>query len=65
MNYTADIVEKNNQTRGDRIRAMSDEDLAWELMEWRFDARAKVEGSESALPDTQRSICEWLKQAVV
>lgn len=64
MNNTTNIIEKNTQTRGDRIRAMNDEELAWELMEWRVDAHAKVAGSESGLPDTQKSICEWLKQAV-
>lgn len=64
-NYTTDTIEKTKQTRGDRIRSMTDEELAWELLEWRFDARAKAEGSERCLPDTQKTICEWLKRTVV
>ena len=65
MKNTTEIIEKSTQTRGDRIRAMSDEELAWELMEWRIDVYAKTVGDECALPDTQKSICEWLKQTVV
>ena len=65
MNNTTYEIEKNTMTRGDRIRAMSDEELAWELMEWRIDAHAKTVGDEGCLPDTQKSICEWLKQNCV
>lgn len=49
-------------TNADRIRAMCDEELAWVLMEFRFDALAKANGSEPALPNTQKKICKWLKQ---
>ena len=33
-------------TNADRIRAMSDERLAWELLRWRHDALAKHRGVE-------------------
>lgn len=49
-------------TNADRIRAMSDEDLAWELMLWRCEAAAKYHGIESQYPDTQSTILDWLKQ---
>lgn len=49
-------------SNGDRIRAMSDEELAWELMQFRFDAYGKAEGDESVLPDSQKKIENWLKQ---
>ena len=49
-------------TNGDRIRAMSDEELAWELMTWRLETEAKHQGIESNYPNTQKSILEWLKQ---
>lgn len=50
------------QTNGDRIRAMCDEDLAWELMLWRCEAVAKHHGIESQYPDTQSTILGWLQQ---
>lgn len=50
------------QTNADRIRAMSDEELAWELMTWRLETEAKHHGVESNYPNTQASILEWLKQ---
>ena len=49
-------------TNADRIRAMSDEELAWELMTWRIETEAKHHGVESNYPNTQKSILEWLKQ---
>ena len=49
-------------TNADRIRAMSDEELAWELMTWRIETEAKHQGVESNYPNTQKSILEWLKQ---
>ena len=55
----------NTMTRGDRIRSMTNEELAWELMEFRFDAVCKERGGEAGLPDTQKAICEWLNQSVV
>ena len=50
------------KTNADRIRAMSDEELAWELMTWRLETEAKHHGVESNYPNTQKSILEWLKQ---
>lgn len=49
-------------TNADRIRAMSDYELAWEFMVFRVDAYAKANGDECAYPDTQESILEWLQQ---
>lgn len=49
-------------THADRIRAMSDEELAWELMTWRIETCARLNGAESPYPHTQKSILEWLKQ---
>lgn len=51
-------------TNADRIRAMSDEELAWELMTWRIETEAKHQGVESNYPNTQKGILEWLKQHV-
>ena len=50
------------KTNADRIRAMSDEELAWELMTWRLETEAKHQGVESNYPNTQATILEWLKQ---
>jgi hypothetical protein len=50
------------KTNADRIRAMTDEELAWELMTWRLETEAKHQGIESNYPNTQKSILEWLKQ---
>ena len=49
-------------TNADRIRAMSDEELAWELMLWRCEAVARHHGISSEYPDTQKTILEWLQQ---
>ena len=49
-------------TNADRIRAMSDEELAWELMTWRIETEAKHQGVESNYPNTQKTILQWLKQ---
>ena len=58
------VVREKPQTNADRIRAMSDEELAWELMVWRFDAYSKAKGDESTLPSSQKTILDWLKQPV-
>ena len=50
------------KTNADRIRALSDEELAWELMTWRMETEAKHHGVESIYPNTQAKILEWLKQ---
>ena len=57
-------TEEKNMTRADRIRSMKIEDLAWLLMQFRFDAFGKATGNESALPDTHKAICAWLDQKV-
>ena len=56
------ITDAMAVTNADRIRAMSDEELAWELMTWRLETEAKHNGVESNYPNTQKSILEWLKQ---
>ena len=56
------ITTGKSQTNADRIRAMSDEELAWELMLWRCEAVARHHGISSEYPDTQKTILEWLKQ---
>lgn len=50
------------QTNADRIRAMSNEELAWELMLWRCEAAAKYHGIDSQYPDTHSKILDWLQQ---
>ena len=50
------------QTNADRIRAMSDYDLAWFLMEMRVDAISTPKGATGAFPKTQKTLCEWLKK---
>lgn len=49
-------------TNADRIRAMSDEELAWELMIWRCEAVARDHGIESQFPNTQKTILSWLQK---
>jgi hypothetical protein len=51
-------------TNADLIRAMSDKELAWELMLWRCEAVAKYHGIESQYPDTQSTILGWLRKPV-
>lgn len=48
-------------TNADRIRSMSDEELAWELMLWRCEAVARHHGISSEYPDTQQTILKWLQ----
>ena len=49
-------------TNAQKIRAMSDENLAWELMLWRCEATAKYHGIETQYPDTHSKILDWLQQ---
>ena len=63
VTFAPDIIV-GGKTNADRIRAMSDEELAWELMTWRFDAYAKAKGDEATLPSSQKTIVDWLKQPV-
>ena len=61
--YTEDMCKCNEPpTNADRIRAMSDENLAWELMLWRCEAIAKYHGIESQYPDTHSKILDWLQK---
>ena len=61
--YSFAVAESQREkTNADRIRAMSDEELAWELMTWRLETEAKHHGIESNYPNTQATILEWLKQ---
>ena len=50
------------QTNAQKIRSMTDEELAWELMLWRCEAVARHHGISSVYPDTQKTILEWLQQ---
>ena len=54
--------DTNVTTNADRIRSMTDEELAWELMLWRCEAVARHHGISSEYPDTQKTILEWLQQ---
>ena len=54
----------NAKTNAQKIRAMSDEELALELMLWRCEAVARHHGISSEYPDTQKTILEWLQQPV-
>ena len=56
------ITMEKSQTNADRIRSMTDEELAWELMLWRCEAVARHHGISSVYPDTQKTILEWLQQ---
>ena len=56
------IDHSKPMTNAQKIRAMSDEELAWELMLWRCEAVARHHGISSVYPDTQKTILEWLKQ---
>ena len=56
------ITMEKPQTNADRIRSMTDEELAWELMLWRCEAVARHHGISSVYPDTQKTILEWLQQ---
>ena len=50
------------KTNAQKIRAMSDEELAWYLMLWRCEAVAKHNGVSSEYTDTQKNILNWLQQ---
>ena len=57
------IDHSKPMTNAQKIRAMSDEELAWELMLWRCEAVARHHGISSEYPDTQKTILEWLQQS--
>lgn len=48
-------------TNYERIKQMSVEDLAWELLDFRFDGFCKAKGAECTLPDSQDDIVKWLE----
>ena len=50
------------RTNAQKIRAMSDEELAWYLMPWRCEAVAKHNGVSREYTDTQKNILNWLQQ---
>ena len=50
------------KTNAQKIRSMSDEELAWYLMLWRCEAVAKHNGVSSEYTDTQKNILNWLQQ---
>lgn len=59
------VIEKLTKkplTKGDKIRKMNDAELAWLLMEFRFDAYNKAKGGKAALPSSQADIVKWLKE---
>ena len=59
-----DVAGKDvgKMTNAQKIRAMTEEELAWELMLWRCEAVARHHGISSEYPDTQKTILEWLQQ---
>lgn len=57
-----DCQHFREKTNADRIRAMSDEELAWYLMLWRCEAVAKHNGVSSKYTDTHKNILNWLQQ---
>ena len=57
-----DVGKNEPLTNAQKIRAMNDEELAWELMLWRCEAVARHHGISSVYPDTQKTILEWLQQ---
>ena len=59
-----DVTDKDvwKMTNAQKIRSMSDDELAWELMLWRCEAVARHHGISSIYPDTQKTILEWLQQ---
>ena len=61
-NMERECVHFRQMTNADRIRSMTDEELAWELMTWRCEAVAKYHGVESKYPDTQKAILSRLQQ---
>ena len=60
MNYTCNKINTKTITNSERIRNMTDYELAWELMTWRVETVAKLQGDSSNYPDTQATILEWL-----
>ena len=57
-----DFWKNEPLTNAQKIRSMTDEELAWELMLRRCEAVARHHGISSEYPDTQKTILEWLQQ---
>ena len=57
-----DVGKNEPLTNAQKIRAMNDEELAWELMLWRCEAVARHHGISSVYHDTQKTILEWLQK---
>ena len=56
------IDHSKPMTNAQKIRSMSDEELAWFLMLWRCEAIAKHNGVSSEYPDEQKNILNWLQR---
>lgn len=65
LNDAVDGVAKKPLIRGDRIRAMSDAELAGVFFQFRFDAYGRSQGAEVVLPDSMESIEKWLGEPVL
>lgn len=65
LNDAVDGAGKKLLTRGDRIRAMSDAELAGLFFQFRFDAYGRSQGAEVVLPDSMESIKKWLGDPVL
>ena len=59
-----DGAAKKILTRGGRIRAMSDAELAGLFFQFRVDAYGRSQGAEVVLPDCMESIEKWLGEPV-
>lgn len=62
MSNTTNVIKNSAITNGERLRTMTNEELAWVLQEFRFDAYHKAMGGDAALPDSQKEICDWLNR---
>lgn len=60
-----DGAAKKILTRGGRIRAMSDAELAGLFFQFRVDAYGRSQGAEVVLPDSMESIEKWLGEPVL
>lgn len=61
---SVDGAAKKILIRGDRIRVMSDAELAGLFFQFRVDAYGRSQGAEVVLPDCMESIEKWLGEPV-
>lgn len=61
---SVDGAAKKILTRGDRIRVMSDAELAGLFFQFRVDAYGRSQGAEDVLPNCMESIEKWLGESV-